>query len=139
MQRKFFTPTFPVEEALAPAPSGHSDSINEADATVGMWVAHDIATDGCVMPSTVDTNTEEGEVPLPTGRRIVCIRGEKAEPLILPNNAKKEDNDCLCGQPQTERDTVMVIMDCQTPTPSLPEGRGLLLKFFIGWKRQLFC
>ena len=81
MQRKVFTPTFPVEEAPAPAPSGHSDSINEADATavlrrlgacelrsafaqavfkhmrknfqsesdfrktVGMWVAHDIATD----------------------------------------------------------------------------------------------
>ena len=33
MQRKVFTPTFPVEEAPAPAPSGHSDSINEADAT----------------------------------------------------------------------------------------------------------
>lgn len=64
--------------------------------------------DGCVMLSTVDTNTEEDEVPLPTGRRIVCIRGEKAEPLNLPGNAKKEDNDCLCGQPQTERDTCIL-------------------------------
>lgn len=33
MQRKVFTPVFPVREAQASVPSGHSISINEADTT----------------------------------------------------------------------------------------------------------
>ena len=64
--------------------------------------------DGCVMLSTVATEPEEGDAPQMSTRRMICVKGEKVEPLALPNDSKKSDNNCLCGQAETERDTCIL-------------------------------
>ena len=64
--------------------------------------------DGCVMLSTVATEPEEGEAPQASTRRMICVKGEKVEPLALPNDAKKSDSSCLCGQSGTEHDTCIL-------------------------------
>ena len=64
---------------------------------------------GDIMLSSVENvSNEADETPLPSGRRMVCVQGEKVEPLNLPDEEKKEDNGCLCGQPETERDTCIL-------------------------------
>jgi len=60
------------------------------------------------MLSTVATEPEEGEAPQASTRRMICVKGEKVEPLALPNDAKKSDSDCLCGQSGTEHDTCIL-------------------------------
>lgn len=63
---------------------------------------------GSVMLSTVESPTEGDDVPMPSTRRMVFVQGEIVEPLTLPGEEKKEDNECLCAQPQTERDTCIL-------------------------------
>lgn len=64
--------------------------------------------EGSVMLSTVESLSEEDETPVPSTRRMVFLQGEKVEPLTLPGDSQKEDKECLCGQPETERDTCIL-------------------------------
>ena len=59
-----------------------------------------LTDEGDIMLSTVESAAEEGETPIPSARRMVCIRGEKVEPLTLPGGANNPDNE--------ERDTCIL-------------------------------
>lgn len=83
--------------------------LDNALASFGQRMVHmQLQDDGDIMLSTVETCDENGNIPSASTRRMMCVKGEKVEPLTLPNDSKKSDSSCLCGQEEKEHDTCIL-------------------------------
>lgn len=83
--------------------------LDNALASFGQRMVHmSLQEEGDIMLSSLETHDENSNTPSAFTSRIVCVRGEKVDPLTLPGNTKKTDTDCLCSQEETERDTCIL-------------------------------
>jgi hypothetical protein len=60
---------------------------------------------GDIMLSTVATSEDDDNTLIQSTNRMMCVHGEKVEPLALPEDQKKSDTNCLCGQVALKHDT----------------------------------